>query len=130
LLPVAESRSVHLQHAVDGELPVSMDASLLSEILFRLMDSVLNLTRPQGNLRAEAVRQSEDAVVVFTWDEGHPPEHSPFSRPELGLMIALSRWEHAGAQWARTQADGSEILTVRMPTAWTAWPGTAQENLP
>jgi len=123
LLPVAESKGVRLLSVSRAPLPLRADRRSLSTLLFRLLDSALSLAAEGSDLRIEAAPDREQAALVVAWTPGALPEHSPFSRPEVGLLIARAGWERAGAEWIHTltgtneaQSDAtSEACTIRLP---------------
>jgi len=131
LLPVAEARGVRLLLVSRTALPLRADRRSLAALLFRLLDSTLSLAQEGSDLRIEATPDRERAVLVVSWTPGPPPEHSPFSRPEVGLLIARAGWERAGAEWIHTQTGTnqaqpeaqsektSEACTIRLPLAPT-----------
>jgi hypothetical protein len=57
------------------------------------------------------------ATLVVSWSPGPPPEHSPFSRSEVGLLIARAGWERAGAEWIHSRTESTETCAVRLPLA-------------
>jgi hypothetical protein len=115
LRPVAESRQVRLLAACDAGLAVRFERRFLATQAFRLLESALSLAGPGSDLRLTAVREQEQAVLVVAWTDGPPPEHSPFSRPDLGLLIAQAGWVRSGAEWGRTRDGDRQSCTVRMP---------------
>jgi K+-sensing histidine kinase KdpD len=115
--PVAETRKVHLEIASDEGLAVHADPSHLTEILFRFLESVLSLAHPESDLRLAAMRVWGAAILRVSWSEGPPLRHSPFSRPELGLMIAQARWEQLGAEWKLESEGNRRVCTIRQPLA-------------
>jgi C4-dicarboxylate-specific signal transduction histidine kinase len=117
LLPVAETNHVRLVLMSPAGLPVRGDRRCLAPLLFRLLESALSLAGEGTELRIAATREPEHACLVVCWNSGPPPEYSPFSRQELGLLIAQSGWERAGAEWSRTQAGTTQTCTVRLPLA-------------
>jgi signal transduction histidine kinase len=127
LLPVAESRSVRLVFETlapqnpaaenPAGLPVYADRRSLASLLFRFLESALSLTREGSELRIAAAPEGQHASLVVAWNPGPPPEHSPFSRPEVGLLIARAGWEGAGAEWIHTRTESTETCTVRLPLA-------------
>jgi hypothetical protein len=137
LLPVAESKGVRLLLSRRAPLLVRADRRSLATLLFRLLDSALSLAAPGSDLRIVAAPDREQAALVVSWTPGPLPEHSPFSRPEVGLLIARAGWERAGGEWihtrtseAKSQAQSetqseaksektSEACTVRLPLAPT-----------
>ena len=117
LLPVAESRSVRLLLASDAPLSVRSDRRRLDTVLFRFLESALSLTRGGGDLRIAANPEPGHVHLVVSWMPGPPPEHSPFSRQELGLLIAQAGWEQAGAEWTHTRTETAQTCTVRLPAS-------------
>lgn len=117
LRPVAEIRNVPLLLACEAPLPVQAGHRRLGALLFRLLESALNLAREGCDLRIAATRERERAVLVVSWSAAPPPEHSPFSRPELGLLIARAGWERAGAEWITVRSGDAQTCTVRLPLA-------------
>ncbi len=129
LLPVAQTKGVRLSFESQSPLPLRADRRSLTTLLFRFLDSVLSLAREGSDLRIVAAPDRDEASLVVSWNPGPPPEHSPFSRPEVGLLLAQAGWERAGAEWIHTRsetaagaAEGSaektsEACTVRLPLA-------------
>ena len=117
LAPVAESKSVRLSARNLVPLAMRGDPRSMATLLFRLLDAALSLTRTGSELIVEMVAPPAQACLVVTWTEGPLPENSPFSRPELGLLIAQSGFERAGAQWTLTRDDGTVTCSVRLPPA-------------
>jgi hypothetical protein len=97
---------------------VLADRRLLAALLFRFLESALSLAREGTELRVAATQDSGRAVLAVSWTDGARPEHSPFSRAELGLMIAQAGWQHAGAEWERRrQSPEGQTCIVRLPLA-------------
>ena len=117
LLPVAEARSVNLQLVSNVSLPVRASRSRLVTLMFRGLESALNLAQDGTDLQIVARSESGQACIAVSWIAGLPPEHSPFSRPELGLLIAQAGWENAGAEWKYTRRANEHTHTVRLPMA-------------
>jgi len=142
LLPVAEARGVCLvlenpslerlsleRQAAEHQaaLPVCGDHRSLATLLFRFLESALSLTREGSELRIAASAEQRrttpghatlaQATLTVSWNPGPPPEHSPFSRPEVGLLIARAGWEGAGAEWIHTRTESTETCAVRLPLA-------------
>jgi len=121
LLPVAQAKGVRLSLENHSPLPLRADRRSLTTLLFRFLDSVLSLTRAGGNLRIVAAPDRDEASLVVSWTSGPPPEHSPFSRPEVGLLLARVGWERVGAEWIHTGATSpagtAEGTTAVMTTA-------------
>jgi C4-dicarboxylate-specific signal transduction histidine kinase len=116
LLPVAQSIGVRVS-LVTSPLPVRAARRRLAALMFRLIDSGLSLARERSDLQIVAAPEPEHARLVVSWNQGPGPEHSPFSQPELGLLIAQAGWEQAGAEWSLTRAETTQTCTVRLPLA-------------
>ena len=119
LLPVAESKRVRLQFNSQTPLMVRAQPNRLHTSLFRLVESALSLAREDSVLDLEATLDDGKASAVISWKQGPAPEHSPYSRPELGLLIAQAAWEQLGSEWTHTQNaelqnDGMHICTIRI----------------
>lgn len=83
--------------------------------MFRLLDAALSLARPHSELQIAVAEELDAVSVAISWCPGELPEHSPFSRPELGLLVARSEWEVAGAAWSQVRSDATETCSVRFP---------------
>jgi hypothetical protein len=142
LLPVAAARGVRLLLIEPPALPVRGDRRSLTTLLFRFLESALSLTREGSELRIAATVERGQAslghtnldhtnlghasldhsnwgraTLVVSWSPGPSPEHSPFSRSEVGLLIARAGWERAGAEWIHSRTESAETCAVRLPLA-------------
>jgi hypothetical protein len=115
LRPVAETRAVHLSLTTSAPLPVRAIRSHLAVLIFRFLESALTLAMAGSDLRLRAGPEDGSALFVACWVPAALPKHSPFSRPELGLLLAQAGWEQVGAEWIRSHADSQEICTIRLP---------------
>jgi len=115
LLPVAEAMGIRLRTSAAAELQVRGTSSLLSEVCFRLLDSALSLARPKSDLLIAAAVEQASAVIRVGWSCGQLPEFSPFSRQQLGLVIAQAGWEHAGGVWLQGGGGNEQTCELRMP---------------
>jgi C4-dicarboxylate-specific signal transduction histidine kinase len=115
LLPVSESIGVHVIAQIGAELCVSGNRGLLGNVLFRLLDSVLSLARQGSNLQIVAEREMSKALIRVSSVPGSAPEFSPYSRQELGLLIAQVGWEHAGGTWSQLTRETYHICELRLP---------------
>jgi hypothetical protein len=118
LLPIAETKRVHLRLESPAPLPLRADRPYLTTLLFRFLESALSLARTGSDLQILATPEPAHVHLVVSWKQGPLPEHSPFSRQELGLLIAQAGWERAGAEWTQTQAETTQTCTVRLPLAF------------
>jgi hypothetical protein len=114
LLPVAEQRKVRLLVTADVPLPVQAQRSQLAALMFRILDSALSLAREGSELCIAARPEGEQAIVAVSWKPGPAPEYSPFSRPELGLLIAQAGWERVGREWTSTETANTRTCTIRV----------------
>jgi hypothetical protein len=117
LHPVAEARNIRLLTASHPALILLADRRLLAALLFRFLESALSLAREGTELRVAATQDAGRAVLAVSWTDGPRPEHSPFSRAELGLLIAQAGWQRSGAEWERRSTAESQTCTVRLPLA-------------
>jgi len=115
LVPVAETKSVHLSLMNDSPLPVRACRLRLAALMFRFLESALSLARDGSELRIVATAEREKLCLVVSWSQGPLPEHSPFSRQELGLLLAQAGWEQAGAEWTCTRTENMQTCTIRLP---------------
>ena len=115
LLPVADAVQVRLSRGTFSELRVRGNSSLLSKVLFRLLDSALSLARPKSDLLIVGTSEQMSALLRVGWSCGPAPEFSPFSRPELGLLIAQAGWQDAGGGWQQIRTANTQSCELRMP---------------
>jgi hypothetical protein len=114
LQPVAESIGVRLTLLGESCLRVRADRRRFATLLFRWLESALSLARTESELQIVTSSAPAHTCIAVSWLPGPTPEHSPFSRPELGLLIAQVGWERVGVEWAQTQAETTRICTVRL----------------
>ncbi len=117
LRPVADTQRVHLLLVNNAPLPVRAARRSLATLTFRFLESALSLTQEGSTLRIVATPEPEHAALVVSWNQGPLPEHSPFSRQELGLLLAQAGWERAGAEWTHSRAERMQTCSVRLPLA-------------
>jgi two-component system OmpR family sensor kinase len=115
LLPIAEAKSVRLSLASYVPLPVRGERNHLETLIFRLLESALSLTQDGKDLQIEATAERDDACIAVGWHPGAPPEHSPFSRPELGLLLAQAGWEQVRARVTTKRTETTHHCAVRLP---------------
>lgn len=114
LRPVAEAKSIEMRVAQSAPLAVEADGGLHARF-FRLLDAALSLAQRESEMEICASRTNAEISLTVSWSPGRLPEHSPFSRPELGLLIAQAEWEHEGARWSQLRRQGKEVCTVHFP---------------
>jgi two-component sensor histidine kinase len=117
LLPVAQSQGSEISVNIAAPLPVRADRRRLAALMFRFLESLLSMTRAGANLEIEAGAQNKQAYLSVSWEKRNPPEHSPFSRQELGLLVARAGWEREGAKWTERYGETTHTCTVRLPLA-------------
>jgi signal transduction histidine kinase len=130
LRPVAAARSVRFVLSAESPLPWCGGRSRLAQLLFLVLESALALTRPGGEFQVIAHRERQHAVLEMSWSETSPPALSPFSRAELGLLVARAGWEDVGAEWSSFKAEYPQDCTIRLRLALPAAPepGTFTKN--
>ncbi len=117
LLPVAEAKGIHLRFESRGPLLVRANRSQLEAVIFRFLDSALSLTQEGSDFEVVARVEACKACLLVSWKYGAIPGSPPFSREELGLLIAQAGWEVAGAEWTQTRMEGVQTCLVRLPLA-------------
>jgi signal transduction histidine kinase len=117
LRPVAEDKRVRFQVAIAGLLPIQARRNYLATILLRTLGSAVSLCREASDLPVEAAAEGDHASVRISWTPGPEPEFSPFSRPELGLVIAQAAWESSGGHWADIRHENRQICALQFPLA-------------
>jgi len=115
LRPVAETRKVRLRIAADVPLPVRSSRARLAALMLRFLESSLSMAREGSDFQVAAERERDQAVLTVSWSASPPPEHSPFSRSELGLLLARVAWERVGGAWLHTRVGDRQTCTVRLP---------------
>jgi len=113
LQPVAETRGVRLVLDSAARLPVRADRSFLATLLFRFFEAALSLARAGSALQIATALETEHASLMVSWCPGQVPEHSPFSRQQLGLLVVQAAWERLGAAWTFAQADVAPACTTQ-----------------
>jgi signal transduction histidine kinase len=117
LRPVADTKNIRLCLAAPAPLTVRIDRKHLESIVFRLLESALSLAQEGTALQIITTTAQEHACLLVSWNRGPVPEQSPFSRQELGLLIAEAGWRRAGAQWTATRTEAMQTCSIRLPLA-------------
>jgi len=115
LKPVAHENGVRLQVAAGVPLPVRADRDRLAALLFRCFESALSLSAQGTDLQVSAAAEHGRACLTLAWTEETAPEYSPFSRPELGLLIAQAAWEQSGGQWCLVRTGNRQTRRLWFP---------------
>jgi hypothetical protein len=117
LRPVAEEKNVRLVLQCRGPLSVQGDRKRLIELTFRLLESVISLSESGTEVPITMSSEEQHCVVTVSWNAALALEHSPFSRAELGLLLARAGWEQMDAKWNDESAGKVQRCTIRIPLA-------------
>lgn len=118
LEPIAAAESVRLIVLNSTPLPVHSHRVRVQRLVFRTLDSILSLTRKQCEMQVATVQEEDHACLMVTSTGGSSTASlSPFSRPELGLLVAQAGWEAMGATWTLSTSGEDQNLVIRMPLA-------------
>lgn len=115
LAPVAESRQLKLALESGGPLPVMANRQRVSTVVFRLLEAAVSVAEIGSYLRVVTREEHREAVIRLEW-----PEHAtgdPFSRQELGLLLAEAGWRKMGAVVTGEHLGLDRSLEIRMPSA-------------
>jgi hypothetical protein len=117
LEPVADAKSVRLQIHANEDLPLRADRDLVRSLVFRILDSALSLAAEGSELVIRGARGHDAASISFSfsWQQTIQPEHSPYSRPELGLLLAQAGWERLGGSCTLMRNGEMQTFTCLMP---------------
>jgi C4-dicarboxylate-specific signal transduction histidine kinase len=116
LEPVAKEHGVQFQVTSEA-LSVRGNRTGLAGLWFRTLECALSLAENGSDLDISAAPEIGRARISFSWKPGVPPAHSPFSRPELGLLIARSHWQRIGGEWTMERKLEKQVCAVRLPLA-------------
>lgn len=118
LAPVAETKAIRFELRMEEPMNVRANRRKLGTLFFRLLDSLLSLAAAQSTLQMDSRTNSTESGLQIRWmEKPEPLEHSPFSRPELGLLIARAGWVCAGGDWEMERSGPMQVLTLRLPRA-------------
>lgn len=117
LRPLAEAKNLQFTVLNRAPLPVRASQPVLENTLFRLLEAVLSLADERSSLHIQSRPEIKSACLVIGWEESAQPEFSPFSRQELGLLMARSSWERSGGKWVHERDGDRQTCTLRMPLA-------------
>lgn len=115
LQPIADALRVPLELQDRRDLVIAGEPWLIKRVFFHLLDSALSLAQPGTGLQIVAAHESSNAMLRVAWVPGPAPEFSPFSRQELGLLIAQTGWEHSGGTWTEINTEQRHRYELRMP---------------
>ncbi|HTZ82432.1 MAG TPA: hypothetical protein VMB66_04535 [Candidatus Acidoferrales bacterium] len=116
LSPVAQEKEVSIYISATDPMLVWAERRRLEAMLLRFLEAALSLATANSALRIAAERQEGRARLTFSW---HPRsgQPSPFSHPELGILIVQAAWEHMGGHWTRLTRSGVETCLIEIPLA-------------
>lgn len=118
LRPVAEARGVRFKVASRDALPLQADRNRVATVLLRTIGAAVSLCQEARDLEIEAEAEGDSATLTISWAPGPAPAFSPFSQPELGLVIAQAAWESAGGHWAELREKNRHACTLQFPVAF------------
>ena len=117
LRPVAAATCVEFEVVSHDVLPIQADRNRIATVLLRTITAAVSLCQRASVLAIEAAAGSDSATVTISWTPGPAPEFSPFSRPELGLLIAQAAWESRGGRWTESRQDNRHTCTLQLSMA-------------
>ena len=117
LRPVAAASGMEFEVVSRDALPIQADANRVAAVLLRTMTAALSLCQEFTTMRIQAAAEGDTATVTVSWTPGPAPEFSPFSRPELGLIIAQAAWESSGGRWAELREENRHTCALQWPLA-------------
>jgi hypothetical protein len=116
LRPVAETKQARIMLDGNVSLPVRGSPQRLSSLVFRCLESALSLAEAGTTVQLAMRREYQRAFITLRWREGaQPPPHSPFSRPELGLLVASAGWKRAGGEWVNAWTESFHTVSIWLP---------------
>ena len=117
LRPVAAATGVEFEVMSHDVLPIQADRNRIATVLLRTLTAAVSLCQHASVLAIEASAGIDSATVTISWTLGPAPEFSPFSRPELGLLIAQAAWESGGGRWTESREHNLHTCTLRLSVA-------------
>jgi two-component sensor histidine kinase len=116
LRPVAEMRNIRVQLRIEAAVSAKASRRRLGGVVFRFLESALSLAAPDSIFRIHSGTERGQGWLALAWNESKAvPEHSPFSRQELGLLIARAGWNRIGADWEAESSESSQLIRVVLP---------------
>ena len=117
LRPVAAAKAVEFEVDSRDALSLHADRNRVAAVLVRTLTAALSLCQEASRLKIEAGAAGDAAVATISWTPAAAPEFSPFSRPELGLIVAQAAWESSGGHWAEFRKEDRHTCVLRFPMA-------------
>jgi len=118
LQPIAETKNASIKFYSEAPLVVRAERNRLAAVVFRFLEAALSSAAWGSALRITAASDRGHACISVGWLDGtESPDHSPLSRPELGLLIAQAGWKRAGAEWVSKRSGNTQTVNIRLPLA-------------
>jgi signal transduction histidine kinase len=114
---VADAKRVHFRVLRGVRLPVRADRLRLQTVIFQLLDSALSSAKQETDVQIAGSRAGGVASVTLAWQQKAVSGGSPFSREELGMLIAQLAWEAAGGAWDQSHLQEIHCCCLKMPLA-------------
>jgi len=114
LEPIAVAQEVRLIVLTSTPVPVHSHRARVQDLVFRTLDSILSLARDNCEMHVATVQEEDHACLMVSSTADPAGERPPFSRPELGLLVAQAGWEAMGATWSLTRTGEELNLVIRM----------------
>jgi len=122
--PLAETRHTALRLTAGSPVPVRADRGRLTETCFRFLEAIVSLSEKNSTVQLMAAAERDHAAIIVSCTLAAAPQHSPFSRAELGLLLARASWEQVGGSWTEVQDrrtdHGTRLFTLRFPLGASA----------
>jgi len=115
LEPVAEASRVQLRWAISGPLLVRGSSRTLMDVVFRTIESAISMSRERSTMETGASAERNEAVCTISAIADHRTESTPFSRSELGFLVAQATWKHLGGTCDLVRAGENLRLSIRLP---------------
>lgn len=117
LRPFSAAKAVEFEVSSRGMLPLRSDRSRIAAVLLRTLTAAISLCQEASKLEIAAAVAGNVAALTISWTPAPAPEFSPFSRPELGLVIAQAAWETAGGHWLELREEKRHSCSLQFPLA-------------
>lgn len=115
LAPVAQAAEVRIVGDFPSPSPsrVRSRRAILSQAIFRLLESALSLAEPGSAVGVEIGGESAEITLRVGWTT---VEFSgSLSLAELGVLVAQAALEQAGARSELRRIENSQTITIRLP---------------
>jgi len=120
LLPIAEHKSIMMQVLGNTDFCICATRASIRTGLFQFVEAALCVAEANSELKILGIPEAEAGCVVFSWRPIGGLEHSPFSKPELGLLLAQHGLEQAGAFVTVANHSRGQSCVLRFPSRATS----------